>query len=139
MIDRMRIHRGSRRTIGFVLGFGAWTLMTCLLPLVFVLRPPRLQPEKPVGWLVVFLPFVLIPAVGSLVLWMSRSYITTTGKRVLIGVLLGVILPFLVGLVLMQFSLGFGSGQMITRVSLLTAAPSGFGGALAGWICSRSK
>jgi hypothetical protein len=135
----MRTHRLPIRD--FLWGFVVWALVICLEPLVFAFWPPRLRPTALAGWFVLFVPFLLIAVIGSWVLWISRSFVKTKAKSVLIGVLLGATLPLLFGggLIAMDFNIGFGSEGIILFASLLTAATGGLGGAVAGWISSRSK
>jgi hypothetical protein len=134
--------------MNFLKRFGTWAIFTCLLPLAFLLtskpaRPFRMADDLH-GFCLLFLTFLLIPAVGSLVLGLpifSRGDIS--GRSLFAGILLGILLPSLFGFVWIQidpgFGFGFGSGAWILLASFLTAAPSAVGGALAGWIRSRSS
>jgi hypothetical protein len=86
-----------------------------------------------------FLPFLLIPAVGSLVLGSPMFSRDRSGRGMLAGVLLGIFLPILLGFIWIQTYPSFENGSAIFMGSVLTAVPSAFGGALAGWLRSQSN
>jgi hypothetical protein len=80
--------------MNFLKSFATWAIFTCLLPLVFLVtshpvRPFRVADDLPV-FLLFFLPFLLIPALGTLVLWLPTFNRDTSGKSMLTGVLLGI-------------------------------------------------
>lgn len=123
----------------FLKSFAAWASFTCLAPLVIVTRGPRLTIADVTGVVGFSLPFLLIPALGSLVLCLPMFGRDTSGKGMLAGVLLGIFLPILLGFVWMEIYPVFENRPALFIASLLTAAPSAFGGTLAGWLRSRSN
>jgi hypothetical protein len=123
--------------MNFLKTFGAWAIFTCLPPMVILLRTPG--PSRVANLAVLFSPFLLIAALGSLVLLLPVFDRDTSGRGLLAGVLLGIVLPILLGFVWMRIYPGFENGPTIFLGSLLTAPPCACGGALAGWLRSRSK
>jgi len=123
----------------FLKCFGAWASFSCLPAFVFVLRGSGTKRADLMGVVFFFLPFLLIPAVGSLVLGSPMFSRDRSGRGMLAGVLLGIFLPILLGFIWIQTYPSFENGSAIFMGSVLTAVPSAFGGALAGWLRSQSN
>lgn len=121
----------------FLKCFGVWAAFSCLPPFVFFSGGSRTKPDDAVGTVLFFLPFLLIPAVGSLVRLSPIFNRDKSGKAMLAGVLLGISLPIVLGFVYMQVQPSFENGGPIIMISVLTAAFNACGGALAGWLRSR--
>jgi len=110
----------------FLKSFGAWAGFICSPGLIIVSRGPRPHNIAQVkDATLLLLPLLLIPAIGSLILWSPVFSRDTSGKGMLAGVLLGIFVPILLGLVWMQiYAAGFASGPLIFLGSPLIAAPS---------------
>jgi hypothetical protein len=88
--------------------------------------------------ILIFLPFLLVSAVGSAVLWSPIVRRYTEGKGWLAGILLGVFLPILAGFIYMKLYPSFENGPVFLG-SLIMTLPSAIGGGVAGWLRSRSE
>ena len=121
--------------MNFLKSFGTWAAFTWLAPLVLYLRAPLFRKRD----LLFFLPFFLIPIVGSILLWLPNVHLDTTRKGLLVGGLVGLFVPILGGLAWMRIYPGFESQPAIFLGILMMAGPSAVGGGVAGWIRSRSK
>ena|SRR5216684_3988857 len=119
--------------MNFLKSFGAWSVFTCLPPLVLVSRDSS---QFRTSDLLFFLPFLLISAVGCAILWIPWVRRHTKGEGWVTGILLGLFLPMLVALVYIKLYPNFGNGSILLG-AMLMAAPSGIGGGIAGWLRSR--
>jgi hypothetical protein len=111
--------------MNFLKTFGAWSLFACSPPLMLALVA---APSKTVdvGAGVLFsLPFLLIPAVGSILLWLPSLRLDTTRKALLAGISFGLFAPFLLGFVYMEIYPGFENrvGIFAGALSPLDLAP----------------
>jgi len=120
--------------MNFLKSFGAWSVFTCLPPLVLVSTDSS---QFRTSDLLIFLPFLLISAAGCAILWIPWVRRHTKGEGWVTGILLGIFLPFLAGLIYMQLYPSF-ENESILSGAVLMAAPSGIGGGIAGWLRSRS-
>jgi hypothetical protein len=100
------------------------------------------DPNKPVNLRIAvlfFLPFLLIPAVGSILLWLPSLRLDTTKKALLTAISFGLLTPFLFGFVYMKIYPGFENQIGIFAGALFTAGVSAAGGGVAGWLRSTPK
>jgi hypothetical protein len=123
----------------FLKSFGAWAICTCLLPLELIVISHPAKLSSLLESVLFFVPFLLIPAIVSLVLCMPTFRRGTLGRNLFAGVSLGLLLPILGGVVWMRLYPGFESQPAIFIGSLLTAGPSAAGGGFAGWLRYQSK
>jgi|SRR5579884_3576947 len=109
--------------------FLVWALCLCLLPLVLYLWKLAEIEE-----------FLLVPffaLLETLALWFVGLRLDLRRFGVLAGVLLGFLLPIAASLIAYWRYHGFESAPILW-LGFLSAGPSAVGGALAGWIASRS-
>jgi hypothetical protein len=107
-----------------------------LPPLILCLLGLQL---KIVDLIFLVLPFLLIPAAGSILLWLPSLRLDTTSKALLVGITFGLFVPFLVGFVYMKLYPGFENQVAIFAGALFTAGSSAIGGGIAGWLRSPPK
>jgi hypothetical protein len=119
--------------MNFLKSFGAWSVFTCLPPLVLVSTDSS---QFRTSDLLIFLPFLLISAAGCAILWIPWVRRHTKGAGWVTGILLGIFLPFLAGLVYVQLYPSFEDGPILPG-AVLMAVPGGIGGGIAGWLRSR--
>jgi hypothetical protein len=105
----------------------------CVPPLAVHLRD---YPYFGIGDLSFILPFFLLSALGSVILWLPIVRRHSQGIGWVPGVALGLFLPPLAGLAYLKLYPGFSSG-LVFLYSMVMALPSATGGALAGWLRSR--
>ena len=125
--------------MNFLKTFGAWATCTCAPPVMLALVA---DPHKTVDVRAVvlfFIPFLAIPAAGSILLWLPSLRLDTTRKALLAGILFGLFVPFLAAFVYMKVYPGFENQIGIFAGALFTAGFSAVGGGVAGWIRSRPK
>lgn len=118
--------------MSFLKSLGVWSLFTCGPVLVMIL-PGGIDADQ---GLVVFL-FFLIALIGAILLQALRSRLKSVKWMVVCGLSLGIVLPTLGGFLLFIITPGFESPAILVG-ALAMAIPSSIGGALAGWIQSRS-
>jgi hypothetical protein len=86
--------------MNFLKSFGAWSVFTCLTPLVAHLRGG--SPLFRISDLLILLPFLLISAVGCALLWLPMIRRYTEGEGWVAGIFLGLLLTMLTGFVLLR-------------------------------------
>lgn len=119
--------------MNFLKGYAVWAAFTCVPPLVLYLRTHLFRETD----LFFFVPFLLIPMVGCLVLWFGiRSDSAWIGG--VAGLLLGIAIPIAGSFAWMKIYPGFESEPAIFLGGLMIAGPSAIGGSLAGWLRSGS-
>lgn len=123
-------------TINCLKTFGVWVPFTLFPPLVLCLLGLRL---KVVDFLLFLFPFLLIPTVGSILLWLPALRLDTTIRALLVGISFGLLVPFLAGFVYMKIYPGFENQVGIFVGALFTAGSSTVGGGVAGWLRSPSN
>ena len=117
--------------------FGAWAIFICSPPLMLALLG---DPQKTVdvkGSVLFFVPFLLIPAVGSILLWLPNLRLDTTNKAMLVGILFGLTAPLLVGFIYMRMFPGF-ENQIGIFVSVLFTAGFNRSRRRRGWMVAIS-
>jgi len=112
--------------------FGAWAVLTYLLPLVMCFRSSH---EFSTDDALTFLSFLLVPTVGCVILWSLR--LNNGWKGLLAGLFLGFSLPVLGGFIYTRIYPDFHN-SLILFFALLTGGPSAIGGGIAGWLRVRS-
>ena len=122
--------------MNFLKSFGAWAPFALFPPLALSLLGLQL---KVVDFCFFLFPFLLIPAAGSLLLWIPSLRLDTTRKALLAGISFGFFVPFLVGFVYMKIYPGFENQVGILVGVLFTAGSSAVGGGVAGWLRSPPK
>jgi hypothetical protein len=118
----------------FLKTFGEWSVFACSPPLMLALVA---APNKTVDVRAVVLfslSFLLIPAVGSTLLWLPSLRLNTTRKALVAGISFGLFAPFLVGFVYTRIYPGFENQIGIFVGAIFTAGFSAAGGGVAGWL-----
>jgi hypothetical protein len=122
--------------MNFLKSFGVWAGFMSFPPLVLCLLGLHL---KAVDFLFFLLPFLPIPAAGSILLWLPSLRRDTTRKALLAGIWFGLVVPFLVGLACMKIYPGFENQVAIFAGAWFTAGSSAVGGGAAAGLRSRPK
>jgi hypothetical protein len=125
--------------MNFLKTFGAWSLFACSPPLMLALVAAPSKTVDVRAGVLFSLPFLLIPAVGSILLWLPSLRLDTTRKALLAGISFGLFAPFLLGFVYMEIYPGFENRVGIFAGALFTAGFSAAGGGVAGWLRSPPK
>ena len=123
-----------KAVIGFLLAVALWTSLT--VGWTFVFSPSTRQ--LTLGDVIRIVPHLLLALVGSLILLAVVSRTRTAPRAVLVGLLLGFLLPIVAGYLVMKFAGSFES-PAIFSLGVLVSIPSAIGGALAAWIQFRSR
>ena len=111
-----------------------WAMFTCSPPLMLFMVG---EPNKAVDLrsaVLFFLPIVLVPAAGTILLWLPRLRLDTTRRALVAGISYGLIAPLLVGFFYMKIYPGFENQIAIFVGTLFTAPFSAAGGGVAGWL-----
>jgi len=110
--------------------FGIWALCTSIFPLIVCLTGSA-------GAVVLLLPFLLIPALGTFILWLlNLCGDVGHGEAALVAALVGFMLPTIATIFLYADYHGFESAPTVL-IGVVTAVASAIGGGWAGWIGFR--
>lgn len=114
--------------------FGVWAVFTCFPPLILLMSGGPQKRVSVADVTLFFLPFLLIPAAGSVLLFLLVLRPYTVRRSLLTGILLGLFLPVPAALICLKIYPGF-ENQIGIVVGALIAAPfSAAGGGVAGWL-----
>ena len=116
-------------TIAFFKSFGFWALFTCVPVFAIVLSGGKVNGDQ----LRVLLLLLLLPLLGTSLLFFWVGEQRSVWRNVLYGVALGIVIPALGGFLLYIVTPGFESPAILVG-ALILSIPSAIGGALAGWI-----
>ena len=119
-------------------GFGVWAVLTCSPPLILALLGDPTREVSVRDIVIFFFPFLLIPAVGSTLLWLPDLGLENAVKALAVGISFGLVAPILGGFVYMKIYPGFEEQVGIFVGSLFTAGFSAIGGGVAGWLRSKA-
>ncbi len=121
-------------TITFFKSFGAWALFTCVPVFAIVLWSGKVNGDQ----LFVLFLLLLLPVIGTVLLFFWVGEQKSVLRTVLYGLTLGFAMPALGGFLLYVVTPGFESPAIFVG-ALILSVPSGIGGALAGWIQGRAE
>lgn len=121
-------------TITFFKSFGSWALFTCVPVFAIVLWSGKINGDQ----LLVLISLLLLPVLGTVLLFFWIGEQKSVWRNVLYGLTLGFAMPMLGGFLLYIVTPGFESPAILVG-ALILSIPSGVGGALAGWIQGRAE